>query len=74
MKSEGETKQVMSEFSNQVAIVTGSTSGIGEATARRLVNLGAKVVLNSSSSIEQGELLSSELGDSVTYLQADISD
>ena len=64
----------MSEFTNQVAIVTGSTSGIGEATARRLVNLGAKVVLNSSSSVEQGELLSSELGDSVTYFQADISD
>ena len=31
----------MSEFSGKVAIVTGSTSGIGEAIARRLSQLGA---------------------------------
>lgn len=33
----------------KVAVVTGSSSGIGFATARRLVELGAKVVVNSRS-------------------------
>ena len=37
-----------------VAIVTGSSSGIGEETARRLSDLGATVVVNSSSSTEAG--------------------
>ena len=52
----------MGEFDNKVAIVTGSTSGIGEATARALVAAGAKVILNSSSSAEAGKVLASELG------------
>ncbi|MBT7132920.1 MAG: SDR family NAD(P)-dependent oxidoreductase, partial [Actinobacteria bacterium] len=38
----------MKEFSGRVALVTGSTSGIGEATARRLISLGAQVMVNSS--------------------------
>ena len=42
----------MGEFDNKGAIVTGSTSGIGEATARVLVAAGAKVILNSSCSVE----------------------
>ena len=62
----------MKEFSDQVALVTGSTSGIGEATARRLVSLGAKVMLNSSTSINEGESLASEL-EGASYRQADIS-
>mgnify|MGYP001954707134 CR=1 FL=1 len=43
------------ELEGKVAIVTGSSSGIGEETARRLSALGAKVVVNSSSSVEAGE-------------------
>ena len=43
------------EFADKVAIVTGSSSGIGEETARRLSALGATVVVNSSSSVEAGE-------------------
>ena len=35
----------MPEISGQVVIVTGASSGIGEATARRLARAGAKVVL-----------------------------
>jgi len=62
----------MKEFSDQVALVTGSTSGIGEATARRLVSLGAKVMLNSSTSVSEGESLASEL-EGASYHQADIS-
>ncbi len=63
----------MSEFSDRVAIVTGSSSGIGEETARRLSDLGATVVVNSSSSVEAGEAVSSSLPGESTYLRADIS-
>jgi len=64
----------MSEFQGRVAVVTGSTSGIGESVARRLHELGADVVVNSSSSVEAGERLAAELGGTATYVQADISD
>ena len=63
----------MSEFSGKVAIVTGSTSGIGEAIVRRLSQLGATVVVNSSTSVEAGEKLATELGPQAMYVQADIS-
>ena len=63
----------MSEFTGKVAIVTGSTSGIGEAIARRLSQLGASVVVNSSTSVEAGEKLAAELGSHALYVQADIS-
>lgn len=64
----------MTEFQGRAAIVTGSTSGIGESVARRLAGLGARVVLNSVSSVEAGERLADELGDDVVYVQGDISE
>lgn len=64
----------MSEFSGKVALVTGSSSGIGEAIARRLSALGAAVVINSAKSVEAGERIAAELGKDAIYLQADISD
>ena len=63
----------MSEFSGRVAIVTGSSSGIGEETARRLSALGATVVVNSSSSVEAGEAVSASLPGDSAYIRADIS-
>jgi ketoreductase RED2 len=63
----------MLEFAGKVAIVTGSSSGIGAAIARRLSALGASVVVNSSSSVAAGEELAHELGDDSLYVQADIS-
>jgi ketoreductase RED2 len=60
-------------FDGQVAIVTGSSSGIGAATAQQLSAEGASVVVNSSSSVEAGEKVAGEL-ESASYLQADISD
>ena len=62
------------EFSNKVAIVTGSSSGIGEAIARRLSALGASVVINSANSVEAGSRVAAELGRDALYVQADISD
>ena len=64
----------MSEFSGKVAIITGSSSGIGEAIARRLSQLGASVVINSVASIEAGQSIAEQLGDNTLYVQADISD
>lgn len=63
-----------SEFQGRVAIVTGSSSGIGEETARRLSALGATVVVNSASSVDAGEAVSADLPGESTYIQADISD
>ncbi len=64
----------MSEFADRVVVVTGSSSGIGEAVARRFADLGASVVVNSSSSVEAGERIAGELGDRASYVRADISD
>ncbi|MEM8748210.1 MAG: SDR family oxidoreductase [Actinomycetota bacterium] len=62
------------EMEGRVAIVTGSSSGIGEEVARRLSGLGASVVVNSSSSVEAGEAVSRSLPGESTYIQADIAD
>ncbi|MEV3967388.1 SDR family oxidoreductase [Streptomyces sp. NPDC050698] len=55
-----------------VALVTGSTSGIGEAVARRLAADGMRVVVHSRRSTEAGEALAAELGG--TYVQADLAE
>ncbi|MEV0646661.1 SDR family oxidoreductase [Phytomonospora sp. NPDC050363] len=56
----------------KVALVTGSASGIGAATARRLSADGMTVVVHSRASRETGTALADELGG--TYLQADLAD
>ncbi len=57
----------------KVALVTGSSSGIGAATARALAAEGAAVVVNSASSVEAGRALADELP-GASYVQADIAD
>ena len=64
----------MAEFDGMVAIVTGSSSGIGEATAHRLSALGAKVVVNSANSVDAGRAVAAALPGESLYVQADISD
>ncbi|MGW1911486.1 SDR family NAD(P)-dependent oxidoreductase [Streptomyces sp. NPDC002076] len=55
-----------------VALVTGSSSGIGEAVVRRLSTAGMRVVVNSARSAEAGRKLAESLPDAL-YVQADIS-
>jgi ketoreductase RED2 len=57
----------------KVAVVTGSTSGIGAATARALAAEGVEVVINSSRSVDAGQALAAELP-GASYVQADIAD
>ena len=61
-----------SRMSDRVALVTGSTSGIGAATARRLAKDGYKVALHSGRSVEIGQKMAKELDGS--YHQADLAD
>ena len=56
---------------SQVALVTGSSSGIGAQVARRLAKDGYQVVVNSRTA-ESGQAVADEIGG--TYLQADVSD
>jgi len=55
----------------RVALVTGSTSGIGAAIARRLSQEGYAVVLHSRSSVDAGHSMAAELTQAV-YVQADL--
>jgi NAD(P)-dependent dehydrogenase (short-subunit alcohol dehydrogenase family) len=59
--------------STPVALVTGSTSGIGTAIARRLSADGFAIVLHSRSSAEMGHALAAELG-TAAYVQADLAE
>lgn len=63
----------MTDLSGRVALVTGSSSGIGEATARHLAVAGARVMVNSSRSVDAGEAVAGSLPTESAYHQADIS-
>jgi 3-oxoacyl-[acyl-carrier protein] reductase len=64
-------------LSNQVALVTGASRGIGQAIALELGARGAKVIVNYNSSKAEAEQVVSEIvakGSEAAALQADVSD
>jgi NAD(P)-dependent dehydrogenase (short-subunit alcohol dehydrogenase family) len=60
------------DISKVIALVTGGASGLGEATVRRFVAQGAKVVIVDVNA-DKGEALASELGESARFVRADVA-
>jgi NAD(P)-dependent dehydrogenase (short-subunit alcohol dehydrogenase family) len=58
---------------NTVALVTGGASGLGRATARRLLDAGSKVVLVDLPG-GRGEETAAELGEGAVFAAADVRD
>jgi ketoreductase RED2 len=59
-------------FGGHVVLITGSSSGIGAATAHQFAAAGATVVINSVTSVDAGRAVAAALDDA-TYVQADIA-
>ena len=62
----------MGRLENQVAIITGGASGIGEGTVRKYVAEGSRVVIADIQD-ERGGALAEELGPNTTYLHTNVS-
>lgn len=62
----------MQGIENKVVLITGASSGIGEATAKILAANGAKVVLSARREDRLQEL-ASQLGQNAVYLKSDVS-
>ncbi len=60
------------KWRGKVVAVTGSSSGIGEGTARAFAAAGASILVNSAHSIDQGEAVAASLPDA-HYVQGDIA-
>ncbi len=63
---------MMSMLEGKVAVVTGAARGIGEATARRFVEEGARVVLADVLD-DTGEAVAEGLGSAALYRHADVT-
>jgi ketoreductase RED2 len=71
--TDGQGIELMGRFDGKVVLVTGSSSGIGEAAAQQFADAGATVVVNSATSVQAGEAVAAR-HQGATYFQADVSD
>lgn len=60
------------QLTGSSALVTGGAGGFGEATVRRLVEAGARVVIADLAE-DKGKALAEELGDAVTFVPTDVT-
>jgi len=60
------------EIANRVALITGGASGLGGATAERLVSQGAKVCI-ADVSVENGKAMAAKLGDAAVFAHCDVT-
>lgn len=60
------------QLSNARAVVSGGASGLGLATAQRVIDAGGQVVLLDIND-EQGEACAADLGDRALYVNTDVS-
>jgi NAD(P)-dependent dehydrogenase (short-subunit alcohol dehydrogenase family) len=60
------------QLAGSVFVVTGGGSGLGEATTRRFVALGGRVVIADVS--QRGEAVAGELGPAAAYVRTDVTD
>jgi NADP-dependent 3-hydroxy acid dehydrogenase YdfG len=66
----------MSEIQNKVVIITGASSGLGEATARRLAASGAKLMLAARREDRLKDLVAAiaKTGGKAAYRVTDVAD
>lgn len=60
-------------LAGKVAVITGAASGIGEASARRFVEEGARVVIADLQD-DRGRAVADSLGDAARYVTCDVAD
>lgn len=61
------------EMKNDVAVITGGASGIGEATVRLFAERGARVVIADLDEA-RGQALAAQLGEQAVFCRTDVSD
>jgi 3-hydroxyacyl-CoA dehydrogenase / 3-hydroxy-2-methylbutyryl-CoA dehydrogenase len=62
------------KIQDTVTVITGGASGLGEATARHLLSLGARGVALLDLNAERGAQLTAELGERCLFIRTDITD
>jgi NAD(P)-dependent dehydrogenase (short-subunit alcohol dehydrogenase family) len=71
--TELDQEKIMSNrLEGKVAVITGAASGIGEASARRFVEQGCKVVLGDIQA-DVGQALAEELGAGVVFGRCNVT-
>ena len=61
------------QITDHSVVITGGASGLGAATARQFVGMGAKVVIADLNK-DAGHTLVAELGTSATFIETDVTD